>query len=36
MKTYDFIPKLQQAEIGELKSKLKGQTKRHKITSDQR
>lgn len=36
MKSYDFIPKLQQAEITELKGKLKNKTKRGKLTSHQR
>jgi hypothetical protein len=31
MKSYDFIPKLQQAEISELKSKLKNPSKRNKL-----
>ena len=36
MKSYGFIPKLQQAEIQELKSKLKSNVKRHKLTSHER
>ena len=34
MKTLDFIPKLQQAEISELKGKLKGKSKRGARMSD--
>lgn len=36
MKSYNFIPKLQQAEINELRTKLKGKTKRHKLNLHQR
>jgi hypothetical protein len=36
MKSYNFIPKLQQAEISELKGKLKGKSKRHKLNPHQR
>ena len=31
MKTYDFIPKLQKAEINELKNKLKNPKKKGKL-----
>ena len=33
MKSFDFIPKLQQAEINELKGKLKNKTKRGKLSA---
>lgn len=37
MKSYDFIPKLQQAEISELKGKLKGRSRRGaRLQEDQR
>jgi hypothetical protein len=36
MKSYGFIPQLQKAEMGELRKQLKSNSKRHKITPDQR
>ena len=36
MKSYGFIPQLQKAEMGELRKQLKGNSKRHKITPEQR
>ena len=36
MKSFGFIPKLQQAEITEIKGKLKNPSKRNKINAHQR
>jgi hypothetical protein len=36
MKTYNFIPELQQAEINELKAKLKNPTKKTRLGPHER
>lgn len=36
MKSFNFIPKLQQAEITELKGRLKGNSRGNKLNSHQR